>query len=564
MSGPAGFSKLQNSKMKKILNIVLPLFGKIKLLRYIALGILAGALNFLFINSVTGYIDLLINRPPAAISTYYLIRFIAIIILIVITRRWLSLGIISSSQVLFWKLRKDMLGSILDSDYQQLTSKKTSISTAMLRDVYILTEASMSIIMFCTSLVLAVACLIYLASISLILFGITLVVALLGIGVYQLNSSKNNLLFERGRVLENKFLDYFNSIINGFKEINMDRQKGNDIYDNKLEPLSEDALKTNISAHAGFLSNQITGQVLFYILITSILVVLSILLRVNVSSVVSFVFTLLYLLSSIETIMGSLPILIRAKVSAMHLIDLKTELETERANNRLPAHYIHKDEFSTLSVKALEFRYKGQVEAFGIGPVNLDINKGDVIFIYGGNGSGKTTFIHTLTGIRIPVNGTIYLNDEAVTSANYPEYKTIFSVVFSDFYLFNELLGLKQFDAEKWQRYLHLFELENKVKIENNAFSTTDLSTGQRKRLALIVALMEEKPILVIDEWAADQDPYFRKKFYTEIIPCLKEEGVTIIAITHDDRYYQCADKLFKMDYGKLVQEDLSIYSLQS
>jgi putative ATP-binding cassette transporter len=107
----------------------------------------------------------------------------------------------------------------------------------------------------------------------------------------------------------------------------------------------------------------------------------------------------------------------------------------------------------------------------------------------------------------------------------------------------------------KWKEYVHLFELEGKVGLEGNRLSTTDLSAGQRKRLALIIALMENKPILVLDEWAQDQDPYFRKKFYTEIIPLLKQAGYSILAVTHDDKYYGCADRLYKMDEGRLVAE---------
>lgn len=549
--------------MKRIISIVLPLFGKIKLLRFILLGILAGGLNFFFINSVTGYINTLVNRAPVSIDQLYLVRFAAIIVLIILTRRALSLGIIKSSQFLFWKLRKDILSAILDSDYQQLTSKRTDISTAIFRDVYILTEASMSTIMFLTSGVLAIACLVYLAYLSLILFAITLVVAIIGIAVYQLNGARGNALFEHGRVLENKFLENFNSLLNGFKEINMDRRKGNDILDRKLEPILAEALQNNIAAHAGFLRNQITGQVLFYILISSVLIILSVLLNIKTANVISFVFTLLYLLSSIETIMGTLPIMLRARVSGTHLIDLKADLEAHRVNNRLPSRYIRREDFDSLSIQDLTFHYPGDPESFQIGPVSLDIKKGDVTFIYGGNGSGKTTFIHVLMGVRLPAAGYIYLNNIPVEDGNYPEYKTVFSVVFSDFYLFNELVGVKNFNLERCQYYLQLFELEHKVKLENNAFSTTDLSTGQRKRLALIVALMEEKPVLVLDEWAADQDPYFRKKFYTEIIPRLKEDDVTVIAITHDDKYYYCADKLYKMDYGKLIEQRTEAPAMQ-
>jgi putative ATP-binding cassette transporter len=208
----------------------------------------------------------------------------------------------------------------------------------------------------------------------------------------------------------------------------------------------------------------------------------------------------------------------------------------------------------------LEFYYGDHDKTFGIGPINFDVRKGEVVFIYGGNGSGKTTLIYSILGLCFPSGGMIRLNDTSINETNYADYRTAFSVVFNDFYLFNELIGVDDFDIDKWEYYIRLFELENKVTLEGRCFSTTDLSTGQRKRLALIAALMEEKPILVIDEWAADQDPYFRKKFYTQIIPLLKQDNFTIIAITHDDKYYYCADRLYKMDYGKLHPQSMDVH----
>ena len=170
------------------------------------------------------------------------------------------------------------------------------------------------------------------------------------------------------------------------------------------------------------------------------------------------------------------------------------------------------------------------------------------------------TLALAILGLCFPSAGEIKLNGVLIRNDNYPEYRTAFSAVFSDFYLFDEILLSDNFSMVRWNYYIQLFEMEGKVKLEGMRLSTLELSTGQRKRLALIVTLLEEKPVLVIDEWAADQDPYFRKKFYTEIIPLLKKDGVTIIAITHDDKYYYCADKLYKMNYGKLVEERVNIY----
>jgi putative ATP-binding cassette transporter len=283
-------------------------------------------------------------------------------------------------------------------------------------------------------------------------------------------------------------------------------------------------------------------------------------LHIKSSETISFVFTLLYLLGSIETIMVLLPQLARAKIASNHLLELKSKLQKAVSYNPVSVRNLLKEDFEQITVNDLEFHYGEDDRAFGIGPVNLNIQKGDTIFIYGGNGSGKTTFVHTVLGLNVPTGGEIRCNGTLIDEEHYPDYRALFAVVFSDFYLFNEVLGVDNVDMDKWNYYIQLFELDGIVTMDGKTFSTTNLSTGQRKRLALISALLEEKPVLVIDEWAADQDPYFRKKFYTEIIPLLKDEGITVIAITHDDKYYQCADKLYKMDYGKLIEENAQVY----
>jgi putative ATP-binding cassette transporter len=546
--------------MKGIFKIVLPMVGVGRFAFYVLLGILSGAFSFGFINFVTWLIGLLMAGELKSINFTYVFLSVSVIAGFILVNRTLAMAVIKLSQKLFWRLRKEILSSVLSADYHQLSSRKVRISSALLKDVYTLTEASMSIIHFFTSLILGVACLIYLASLSGILFIITLAVAFLGIIVYNVSSTRNNLAFEKSRLLENKFYESINEILNGFKEIFIEPKKGRYLYDNKIESISRDGYKNNTVANIGFLNNQITGQVLFYMLIFSVLLVFSIVLNIKAGAIVSFVFTLLYLLNAIETIMVSLPSLMRARVAATHLLDLKSDLEVATSNNRLPIKLIDKREFREMKIVDLEFYYTDNSAGFGIGPINLNIERGEIVFIYGGNGSGKTTFIYSLLGLRIPTGGHLFLNDNIIDGDNYADYRTVFAAVFSDFYLFNELIGIANLNLKKWDYYLSLFELDGHVKLEGNHFSTTELSTGQRKRLALVAALMEEKPVLVLDEWAADQDPYFREKFYTVILPLLKEEELTIIAITHDDKYYHCADKLFKMEYGKLSRENVNVY----
>jgi putative pyoverdin transport system ATP-binding/permease protein len=552
--------------MKRLLKIVVPLIGRAGMVKYFFLGILSGMSGFLFIRAVNSVVQLVQVGGYTIISRELIIMFAAIILLFVWTRKTLSLTVIRLSQTLFWTLRKQVLALVLNANYKQLSEKRSQIYAAIVSDVGTLTQASLSIIDFFTSSILAISVLVYLASMSLVLFGFTAAITIIGVLVYHYGSKKNNKNFEGARNLEEGFIKHFNAILNGFKEIHMEPKKGKHIYDQKIMTIAEDSYSNNTSAFSGFLNNQVTGQVLFYILISAILLVFSIILGIGPGDTINFVFTLMYLLGSVETVMVLLPALMRAGISANKLMDLKAELEKAELSNPMPEKYMTREEFQHIRVRNLEFHYgksdnsDADQQPFKVGPVDLDVNKGEAIFIYGGNGSGKTTFVQTLIGLYVPTSGEIRLNDALVTETTYPVYKTIFSVVFSDFYLFEEMVGIDNFDTAKCERYLEMFELDEKVSVENKQFSTTNLSTGQRKRLALIAALMESKPVLVMDEWAADQDPYFRKKFYTEIVPMLKADGITIIAITHDDKYYHYADKLFKMDYGKLIEENVNIH----
>lgn len=546
--------------MRRLYQQLLTGTGKANLVKYAILSLLSGFWGFLIMSLVTQVISVIMANEYTLFSKEYVLLFSLVILFFIWTRKTLSTAIIGLSQKMFWTIRKQILSLILRASYEQLNSRKTKIYSVMVNDVNTLTNASMSIIDFLSACILSLSGLIYLASISLLLFFITLVVAVLGIMIYQVGSRKNVRNFEKARNLEDDFIEHFNSILNGFKEIYMEPKKGAVIYDDKIIPIADEAYAGNKKAFVGFLNIQNTGQVLFYILISSILLFFSLILNIKSSDTVSFVFTLLYLLGSIETIMVLLPNIMRANVSSDRLMDLKNELEQAHFFNPIAGHYIKREEFNQVQIRGLEFQYGDKDKNFSIGPIHFEILKGETAFIYGGNGSGKTTFINTLLGISKPSQGTIHSNGELVTDGNYPTYRTLFSVVFNDFYLFNELLGIEHVNVERWNYYIELFELQDKVKLEGKKLSTTDLSTGQRKRLALIVALQEEKPILVLDEWAADQDPYFRKKFYTHILPLLKKENLTIIAITHDDKYYHCADKLFKMEEGKLKEETVHAY----
>lgn len=521
------------------------------------IGAISGFSSFLFITVLNNIVGLLMDGNYKSFNPAFILLFGLVIVVFIWSRKVLSMRMIRMTQNLFWKLRSDLIKLVIKSNYEQVYQEKKRIQSALTHDVNIMLQGSLNSIQFLTSVIVVLSCMVYMAYKSFPLFFLTVGVAFLGVIFYLLREKKNNTEFIKARELEDQFQFYFSAILEGSKEIQIDEKKGQAIYAEKIIPLAKRSYKSNVSAFTGFLDNQMVGQVLFYSLISSIVVWFSVSINLNVTTTVNFVFILLYLLGSLETIMVLLPTLVQAKISANKMLDLQNDLkakveELEEDNEVVPQKY-----FTNITAKDLTYFYSDakSEKKFQIGPINWEINQGDIAFIYGGNGSGKTTFVHTIIGLLINQSGVIYCNGEQLHEENIKAYKANFSVVFNDFFLFDEFYGNRDFDNEKARKLLKWFEIEDKVEMTKNGFSTINLSTGQKKRLALIAAILECKPIIVLDEWAADQDPYFRKKFYEEILPVLQSEGFTILAITHDDRYYHCADKIYKMEFGKLYDE---------
>ena len=193
---------------------------------------------------------------------------------------------------------------------------------------------------------------------------------------------------------------------------------------------------------------------------------------------------------------------------------------------------------------------------FVVGPIDAHIKSGEITFIVGGNGSGKSTFSKTIS-LHYPVtSGEIRFDEIRVTPANINSYRQQIACIYSDYYLFQYLHSDFSCDAEMISlvdSYLSVLELKDKVNFKDGQFSTLRLSDGQRRRLALLVAFLDDKALYIFDEWAADQDPYFKEIFYFDILPKLKAQGKTIVAISHDDRYFHVADQLLVMENGKLI-----------
>ena len=526
------------------------------ILGYSLLAIVSGLSGFAFITIINKVISNSITATETVPMQDYLYMFIGAIVVFFISRRWLAGGIIGLSQKIYWDIRKDVIKLILKAPYRKLQEYKDEVYATLTTDVNHITNASMMVITFFSSIILIVACLVYMAILSLKLLGVSAAVIAIGVLVYIVRSKTSNTQIREVRELEKTFITIFNSILHGAKEININADKGTQIYDQKLLKVAGIGETKFVKALVKYLNSEIISQLLFYGLIAFILVFAGPVFQTPIEVKVSFIFVLLYLMGPIVSVMTIVPVMNRALVSLRKMDKLKKDLTNLEKIQQVDHKERYRD-FTNLKIRNYSFSY-GENE-FSVGPINLEVSRNEVVFVHGGNGEGKTTFINTVLNLYNLDNGEAYIDGELVPLEELEKIKGLFAPVFSDFYLFDEFYGIPDVDYDKVQAYLELFELEEKVFIKDGYFSTTDLSTGQRKRLALISTLLEDRPIIVLDEWAADQDPHFRHKFYTEIIPVLvRQEDKTIIAITHDDRYYHVADTLLKMEYGKLEKTNVA------
>ncbi|WP_227009318.1 cyclic peptide export ABC transporter [Pseudoalteromonas ulvae] len=265
-----------------------------------------------------------------------------------------------------------------------------------------------------------------------------------------------------------------------------------------------------------------------------------------------FALLFLYMLTSLEVLLGSIPAAMTAKVSAQTITELTDQQDSDVVDQQ-PSF----TDFNTLEFCQLSHHYYHEQsdDLFGLQPINLHIEKGELIYLVGGNGSGKTTFAKVLCGLYEANEGQIMVDNHLISSGKLDDYRQLFTTVFGDYHLFDRLLTISdQSLEEKGNVLIQNLNLHHKVMIEQGAFSTQKLSQGQRKRLALVVAYLEDRPFYLFDEWAADQDPVFKDVFYTEVLPELKEKGKTILVITHDDKYFSLADRLLRMENGCLSE----------
>ncbi|MEO6863303.1 MAG: cyclic peptide export ABC transporter, partial [Microcoleus sp.] len=421
-------------------------------------------------------------------------------------------------------------------------------------DVGTLSNTIFLIPFICVDMAVVVGCLFYLSTISGAVFVVVFAFLALMIGTVQLLLNKMRKFFDLAREEQDILFKHFRSITEGIKELKLHSLRRQEFFDEELQVSAADSRNYNLQAlNTGAVAIGV-GQLLFFVLMGLLLFAVPKFVPVSTSVLSAYILTSTYLMSPFQNILQRLPAIFRANTSVDKIERMGLALASQ-SEITAPLQSVKNADWQTLELKGTTHSYPGDKEDsnFVLGELNLKFHPGELVFIVGGNGSGKSTLAKLITGLYIPESGEILLDGQPITNENREWYRQHFSAIFSDFYLFERLLGMTNHDLDKQAaEYLQEFHLDNKVEVKDGVLSTTALSQGQRKRLALLTAYLEDRPIYLFDEWASDQDPFFRDIFYKQLLSELKRRGKTVFVISHDDRYFDLADRAIKLDYGKI------------
>ena len=522
----------------------------------VVVGILGGAVNAALL-AMLGH--LLGNTGQA--SNQFIVIFVVLCIALPLTRFGSEAMLLNLSSKAMLSLRMRLSRQILSAPLRRLERMGPHRLLATLtEDVPIIGNALVSIPVIIMHISIVLGCLIYLGWLSRpILLGV-IVFMIVGALSYQIPLRKGTQRYVLVRELGDRLHKHLQAVTNGVKELKLHHNRREAFLTGALHPTAVSLRKHAMIGHLMFVGANSYGQSLFFILIGLILFNAHNISGINTQTLIGYTLVILYMMTPLQMILTMVPSLARAHVSMQKVEQLGLTLDKGNQSEEIPKKLPAVASWKSLRLAGVTHTYHREREGGGflLGPIDLTLEPGELLFITGGNGSGKTTLAKLLLSLYIPEQGEIYLDGKVVTEETREQYRQLFSVVFSDFYLFESLFGLDSVQLdENARKYLVQLQLDNKVKVEAGTLSTLDLSQGQRKRLALLTAYLEDRPIYLFDEWAADQDPLFKDVFYHHLLPELKARGKALIVISHDDRYYHVADHVIKLESGKLEEGEI-------
>lgn len=479
--------------------------------------------------------------------------FIVAMAIYVVGQRVVRISLLTITNDLVYEQRTKLISKVIKASFTKIDNiEDGKIQAGLNNDAETVSTFANMLITAMTNFVTLITCFIYLGILNI--WGLVFSILVIGVmvGCYMIVGQHAQSVWQQTRDSQNMFFKYIDDLLKGFKELKLSILKSNE-FEKDMYSVCQEYRTKRIQGDLAFANVFVVGELLFTVVIGSVAFIFPVLFKgLTNETLRTYIFIFLYMTGPVNILLNTIPSIINARISYKRIVELIGYLEEDALEDKEELK-LNVDSPLLIELKDIQYRYPNVLDnSFYIGPINLSFRSGEITFITGGNGSGKTTIVKLITGLYELQDGAIYLNGNKLSSNQLREQCT---AIFSDFYLFEKLYGIeKRNDLALIQKHLEKLGIADKVEIENGVCNTIKLSTGQKKRLALLLAFMEDRPIYVLDEWAADQDPQFRRYFYTVILPELKARNKCIIAITHDDNYFYVADQIVKLRVGKIEE----------
>ena len=484
--------------------------------------------------------------------------FIIALFLFIKAQSYVTITTTAEIEAIIHKIRIRLMDQIRHSELLSIEDVgRARIVAAITSDTAVLTQASNMLAFTVQGAVLIVFVAIYVAFLSIAAILTTIVVVSIAAVIFHQKNRRLVSEKQRAAAWERRLFDRLTDFLDGFKEVRLNSARSTDLFNDAVD-VSRTAANIKINTQAETFRMIVTSQISMYVLLGAVVFVAPQFSdTLGGAALTKTTTALMFIVGACFGLVQSIPILLNANASADRLVQLENAL---RATATRPRELPPVKRFDKIEMRNINFRYvdKFSEAAFKIGPIDFTLLPGELVFITGGNGSGKSTFLRVLSGLYPPDSGEIILDGRHIDNSTRDEYRALMSAIFFDYHLFRRLYGVSDPEPGEVSRLLELFRLTEKTGLVDGEFRTLELSGGQRRRLALIVSLLEKRPILLLDEWTAEQDPEFRRKFYDELLPDLMKAGATVVVITHDDRYLDELDlpaRRIRMDEGKIVDQ---------
>jgi cyclic peptide transporter len=485
--------------------------------------------------------------------------FVVSLFLFIKTQFYVTITATAEIEAIIHKLRLRVMDKVRRSELLAMEDiGRARIVAAITSDTAVLTQASNTLCFTIQGAVLIFFVGIYVAYLSFAAFAMTIVIVSSAAFIFHVKNKR--LITEKREAAdwERRLYERLTDFLDGFKEVRLNRARSDDLFDDAVN-VSRAAANIKIRSQAETFKLIVTSQVSMYVLLGAVVFAAPQFSdTLGGASLTKTTTALMFVVGACFGLVQSIPILLIANASADRINQLETVLHA--AARAMQAEIVVPKRFKKIEMHNIFFRYVDRFSdtSFRIGPIDFTLEAGEIVFITGGNGSGKSTMLRVFAGLYPPDSGEISMDGVRVNDENRDTYRGLMSAIFFDNHLFRKLYGIPPAEPGEIDRLLAQFRLTEKTSLTKGEFRTLDLSGGQKRRLALIVSLLEKRPILILDEWTAEQDPEFRRKFYDELLPQMKQAGLTVVAITHDDRYldeFKLPARRIRMEEGRIVEQ---------